>query len=228
MVGGRRGRLPRRLDHGEEASLVEHLDELRSAHVRLPRRGRRSGRVDRLRLHSADHPLADHPAARTSKQGTARPRFSPAETSLTVALDLDLLRHRARAAGHPLAGLAFFVPAVDKAHARLIKCFVFARLGPRGRSGSCSATSSSCPPRSSSCSDFDSDTVQQQPPGEAVPHASARTFCSRWRVVLELPLFVVGADAARDHQDRQAAQEPPHRLLPRAAASRSRCPASTR
>ena len=91
--------LPRRLDHGEEATLVEHLDELRSrliiallaivpafaAHVRLPR---------------ADHGVADGPAperqeARDARRDRAVHDLGQGEPDRGA---------RARAAGPPLAG----------------------------------------------------------------------------------------------------------------------------
>ena len=71
-------RLPRRLQHGEEATLVEHLDELRSrilvvlgAVARLARR--------HVRVPSPHHPLAEPAAARgeTASRHARRRRAVP-------------------------------------------------------------------------------------------------------------------------------------------------------
>ena len=120
----------------------------------------------------------------------------------------------------------FFVPAVDKAHARLIKYFVFLAwvlavvglvfgyfivLPARARS-SCSA-STATPSRTTSR------------PSRSSP--SARTSSWRWRLVWELPLFVVALTRLgiikTDSCARTAAS-----ATSSSSASRSRCRASTR
>ena len=145
--------------------------------------------------------------------GSKLTTLSPVETFTTVALDLDLLRHRARAAGRSSgrSGRSSSRPST-RSTTKLIKWLRAPRRGPRGRRHRVRLLRRAAR-RAQVPDQLRREPVQQHPAGQAVPRASACTCCSRWSLVFELPLFVVGADAARDHDDRQAAQEPPHRLL---------------
>jgi len=120
-----RPRLPRRLDHGEEASLVEHLDELRQRlfvclgaiivgcvigfvlHERI---------IHWFVLTVPEHVLKE--------QGDTLLTFTPAEsflTSIWISIYFGIV------VAMPVIFWQlwqFFVPAVDRAHARLIKYFV--------------------------------------------------------------------------------------------------------
>ena len=129
-----RPRLPRRLDHGEEASLVEHLDELRQRmfvclgavavgcvigyvlHERI---------IHWFTLQAPQDDLKD-------QNGTLI-TLTPAESFLTaiwlsiyfgIVLALPVIFWQI---------WQFFVPAVDRPHAKLIKWFVLLGLGAGGR-----------------------------------------------------------------------------------------------
>ena len=92
--------LPRRLDHGEEATLVEHLDELRSRSDRRADRDR-ADLPRHVRLPRADHGVADRAAARRPQ--ARDPRRHRAVHDLREG-EHDR-RARDRAADDPLAGL---------------------------------------------------------------------------------------------------------------------------
>ena len=177
-----RPRLPRRLDHGEEASLVEHLDELRQRlFVCLGAVARR--RRDRLRRSTTqliDWLMRHAPADVLKQQDGKLITFTPGEpfmTSLWVSFYFGLML------ALPVIFWQvwqFFVPAVDKQHARLIKYFVFLAwvlgvvgivfgyfiVAPAAPSASCSTTTTTI---------FTSN-LQARPSSR-----SARTCCSRWR-----------------------------------------------
>ena len=120
-----RPRLPRRLDHGEEASLVEHLDELRQrlfVCLGAVAVGVVVGWV--LHTHIIDWFTATAPQSVLDKQGGELITLTPAEGFLTALwvsfyfgfiLALPVIFWQI---------WLFFVPAVDKQHARLIKYFV--------------------------------------------------------------------------------------------------------
>jgi sec-independent protein translocase protein TatC len=115
--------LPRRLDHGEEATLVEHLDELRSrlivaivAIVPLF--------ALTVRLSRADHGVA-HRAASDDKKlvtlGVTEPFTTSVKVSMIAALALAL----------PVVlwqAWAFFAPAVQPHFERVILVLVVSRL----------------------------------------------------------------------------------------------------
>ena len=120
-----RPRLPRRLDHGEEASLVEHLDELRQrlfVCLGAIAVGVVIGWV--LHTHIIDWLTATAPKEVLAKQGDTVLTFTPAEgflTALWVSIYFGFIL------AMPVIFWQiwqFFVPAVDKQHARLIKYFV--------------------------------------------------------------------------------------------------------
>ena len=72
-------RLPRRLSHGEEATLVEHLDELRARHRRLPRSRSRSASSSPTSFHGAPRRTGSRTRCRrttASSPRSARPSRS--------------------------------------------------------------------------------------------------------------------------------------------------------
>src|SRR5215470_15619953 len=120
-----RPRLPRRLDHGEEASLVEHLDELRQR-LFICLGAVVVGCVIGYVLHTRiiHWFTLQAPEKTLKKQGDTLLTFTPAESFLTsiwisiyfgIVLALPVLFWQI---------WQFFVPAVDRAHAKLIKYFV--------------------------------------------------------------------------------------------------------
>jgi sec-independent protein translocase protein TatC len=120
-----RPRLPRRLEHGEEASLVEHLDELRQR-LFVCLGAVAVGCVIGYVLHTriVHWFVLQAPADTLHRQGDTLLTFTPAESFLTsiwisiyfgIVLALPVIFWQV---------WQFFVPAVDVAHARLIKWFV--------------------------------------------------------------------------------------------------------
>lgn len=113
--------LPRRLDHGEEASLVEHLDELRSR-IFVCLGAIVLGTVVGFVLHSRlIRLLEDTLPKRLHGQLVT---FSPGEafmTSLWVSIYFGLVL------ALPVIFWqvwAFFIPALDRSHAQMIRWFV--------------------------------------------------------------------------------------------------------
>jgi sec-independent protein translocase protein TatC len=120
-----RPRLPRRLDHGEEASLVEHLDELRQR-LFICLGAFAVCVVIGYVLHNQiiDWLTATAPEKALKQQDGKLITLTPAEgflTSLWVAVYFGFIL------ALPVFFWQiwqFFVPAVDKDHAKLIKYFV--------------------------------------------------------------------------------------------------------
>ena len=127
-----RVRPPRRLGHGEEATLVEHLEELRQRlFVCLGRASRRIRR--RLRLPPAPDPLARVGAAEGRPPAdNADPRRAVHDLAVALALRRFLL-------ALPVViwqAWAFFLPAFDKSHERLLAHLrVHRDTDARGRRG---------------------------------------------------------------------------------------------
>ena len=111
--------LPRRLDHGEEATLVEHLDELRSRLIICARRDRADLRRH-VRVPRADHGVADGAAPddkRLVTLGVTEPFTTSVKVSLIAALALAL----------PVLlwqAWAFLAPAVAAALRAVVLVFV--------------------------------------------------------------------------------------------------------
>jgi len=121
-----RPRLPRRLDHGEEASLVEHLDELRQR-LFVCLGAIAVGVVVGYVLHTRLIDLLKETAPKNAlnRQNGELITLTPGEgfmTSLWLSIYFGLIL------AMPVIFWQiwqFFVPAVDKQHAKLIKYFVF-------------------------------------------------------------------------------------------------------
>jgi sec-independent protein translocase protein TatC len=179
-------RLPRRLDHGEEASLVEHLDELRSrifVCLGALAVGVVVGFVFHSRLiHWLELTLpANHRNLYT---------FSPGESFMTslwisiyfgfiVALPIILWQ-----------AWAFFVPAFDQAHAGLMKWFVLL-ASILAAAGTVFGYFVALPAALHFLTNYNADQLHYLP--QAKPFL---TFCTHvllaMALVFELPLFVVG------------------------------------
>ena len=120
-----RPRLPRRLDHGEEASLVEHLDELRQR-LFVCLGAVAVGVVVGYVLHTRiiDWLMMTAPEKALKQQDGKLITLTPGEgfmTALWVSIYFGFIL------AMPVIFWQvwqFFVPAVDKQHAKLIKYFV--------------------------------------------------------------------------------------------------------
>ena len=117
--------LPRRLGHGEEATLVEHLDELRSRlFVCLIALG--VGFVVAFVLHGRLIDLLKRPLPAEHEQLTTLTVGEPFMTSIWVSLYAGFL------VALPIIlwqAWAFFIPAFDESHARMMKAFVALSVG---------------------------------------------------------------------------------------------------
>ena len=132
------------------------------------------------------------PAERAQAAGRQADHAHPGRGVPDLALDLDLLRVHPRAAGDLLADLAVLRARRRQAAREADQVLRRPRLGARRSSGSCSATSSSCPRRLALPARLRQRHLHQQPPGASRSSPSAPTSCWRWRSIWELPLFVVG------------------------------------
>ena len=176
-----RPRLPRRLDHGEEASLVEHLDELRSrifVCLGALAVGVVVGFVFHSRLiHWLELTLpANHRNLYT---------FSPGESFMTslwisiyfgfiVALPIILWQ-----------AWAFFVPAFDQAHAGLMKWFVLL-ASILAAAGTVFGDFVALPAALHFLTNYNADqSTTCRRPSRSSP--SAPTSCSRWRSCSSCP-----------------------------------------
>ena len=202
-------RLPRRLDHGEEASLVEHLDELRSRLfiiIGAVTIGTVIGFVIHSRLIHWLIILLPHDG-----HGVKLTTLSPLENFTTV-LWISIYFGVVLALPIVLWQLwAYFIPAVNKDRTKLIKWLALLAAVPRGQRRRVRllhrpAARAQVPDR------LRLEAVQQHPAGQAVPRL-LRARAPRHARRLRAARVPRRADAARDHDDRQAPQEPPHGLL---------------
>ena len=156
-------RLPRRLRHGEEATLVEHLDELRRASsssliALIVLRDRR------VRLPAPDPPLAERAAARRQQRklttlGVAEPFLVTFKISLWVGL-------RRRVPGHPLADLGLLRAGGRGAHAARRRRASSPSRRCCSSAGSPSATTSCCRRRCQFLTHYNDKHVQHPDPRE--------------------------------------------------------------
>jgi len=181
-----RPRLPRRLDHGEEASLVEHLDELRQR-LFFMLGAVMVGVVIGFVLHKRIiHQLLDTiPPGHRVITITVGESFM---TSLWVAIYTGIVL------AMPIIFWqiwSFFVPAVDKEHAKLIKYFVVLAF-VLAAIGLIFGYYIVLPAAENFLLGFDSDTFKHQ----EVQARPFLTFCTNVELAMaliwELPLFVVG------------------------------------
>jgi sec-independent protein translocase protein TatC len=186
-----RPRLPRRLDHGEEASLVEHLDELRQR-LFVIIGSLAVGVVVGFVLHKrVIHWLIETlPQDKLHKQGDRLITLAPGEpfmTSLWVSVYFGFVL------ALPVIFWqiwSFFVPAFDRAHAKLIKYFALLAFVLSG-AGLVFGYYVVLPAAEHFLLGYDSDTytggIQARP---------FLTFCTHvelaMALIFELPLFVVG------------------------------------
>ena len=206
-------RLPRRLEHGEEASLVEHLDELRSR-IFIVHRGGVDRDGDRVRDSHAPDPLAPDPAAAPVPEA----QLLLAGRGLhDDALDLGLLRRLRHAADHPLAGLGVLHARRPAGAAEADQVARAARRRPRGRRPRVRLLPRPAE-RPQVPDGLQRRPAQLRPAGQAVSRLlRPRARGDDGRV----PAAGVRdrADAARDHDDGKPQEEPADRLVQPAAFS---------
>jgi sec-independent protein translocase protein TatC len=182
-----RPRLPRRLDHGEEASLVEHLDELRQrlfVCIGAFAIGTVAGFVIHERL---IHLLVQRlPENHQGKLITLRVG-EPFMTSLWVSVYFGAL------VALPVIlwqVFAFFVPAFDRRHGRMIKWFSIVS-GVLVATGVVFGYYIVLPAALHFLTNYDSSIYNQQ-----IQAAPFLTFCLHVEIAMAivwlLPLFVVG------------------------------------
>jgi sec-independent protein translocase protein TatC len=114
-------RLPRRLGHGEEATLVEHLDELRQR-LFVCIGALVVGAIVGYVLHRRVIRLLTDTLPRGKRHLTTLTIGEPFMTSLSVSIEIGLL------IALPIViwqAWAFFLPAFDASHERMLRAFVF-------------------------------------------------------------------------------------------------------
>jgi sec-independent protein translocase protein TatC len=179
-------RLPRRLDHGEEASLVEHLDELRSR-MFVSLGALAVGVVVGFVLHSRlIHWLELTLPVKYRHLYT----FSPGEsfmTSLWISIYFGFIL------AMPVLlwqAWSFFIPAVDRSQAALMRWFVVL-AAVLAASGTVFGYFLALPAAEHFLTNYNSEQLHYLP--QAKPFL---TFCTHvllaMALVFELPLFVVG------------------------------------
>ncbi len=186
-----RPRLPRRLDHGEEASLVEHLDELRKrlfVCIGAVLIGAVIGFVFRTRL--IGWLLLELP-----KKNRHLVVLSPAEAFTTtlwlsiyfgVALALPVVIWQA---------WSFFIPAVDRTYAELMRWFTFL-ASFLAAAGLVFGYFLVLPAAERFLTGYDASQLHYVP--QAKPFLSfAVNVLLAMAIVFELPLFVVGLTRLR-------------------------------
>jgi sec-independent protein translocase protein TatC len=186
-----RPRLPRRLDHGEEASLVEHLDELRQRLFVIIGAVAVAVVIGFVLHKRVIHWLIETaPQKSLDKQGGKLITLTPGEpfmTSLWVAIYFGFVL------ALPVIFWqiwSFFVPAFDRAHAKLIKYFSLLALVLAGI-GLVFGYYVVLPAAEHFLLGYDSDTYTGQ-----IQARPFLTFCTHVELamafIFELPLFVVG------------------------------------
>jgi sec-independent protein translocase protein TatC len=178
--------LPRRLDHGEEATLVEHLEELRQRLFVC------IGTVvvawtAAFIVHARVVRLLTEQLPREHRKLTTLGIGEPFMTSLWLSLYLGF------AISLPVIlwqAWSFFIPAFEKGHERMLKAFVFLATGLMV-AGLLFGYYVALPAAARFLTHFDSSIYDVQV--QARPYISFATMVLlAMALVFELPLFVVG------------------------------------
>src|SRR5205814_8566615 len=114
-------RLPRRLGHGEEATLVEHLEELRQR-LFVCLGALLVGFIAAYAVHTRIIDALEKALPRGHRQLTTLTIGEPFMTSMWLSLYAGFLL------ALPIViwqAWAFFLPAFDKSHERMLRVFVF-------------------------------------------------------------------------------------------------------
>jgi sec-independent protein translocase protein TatC len=179
-------KLPRRLEHGEEATLVEHLEELRQrlfVCLGALAVGFVVGYI--LHRHLVHWLTLDLPA--NHRRLTTLSIGEPFMTSMWVSLWFGLL------VALPVIlfqAWSFFIPAVDKTHTRILRAFVFFATALLA-CGVAFGYFVALPAASKFLTNYDSSIYQQQI--QAKPFLTFATHVLiAMAIVFELPIFVIG------------------------------------
>jgi sec-independent protein translocase protein TatC len=179
-------KLPRRLDHGEEATLVEHLEELRQR-LFVCLGALAVGFVVGYVLHAHLIHWLTLALPKGHRQLTTLSIGEPFMTSLWVSLWFGLLL------ALPVIlfeAWSFFIPAVDKVHTRLLRAFVlFATV--LLACGVAFGYFVALPAAAKFLTNYDSSIYREQI--QAKPFLTFATHVLiAMAIVFELPIFVIG------------------------------------
>jgi sec-independent protein translocase protein TatC len=179
-------RLPRRLGHGEEATLVEHLDELRQrlfVCIGAVALGAIAGYI----LHRRVIHLLTGALPKGHRQLTTLTIGEPFMTSLSVSIEIGLL------IALPIViwqVWAFFMPAFDAGHERMLRTFVFLATALAGV-GIVFGYYVALPAAARFLTNYENDLYNVQI--QAKPFISFATkVLFAMAIVFELPIFVLG------------------------------------
>jgi sec-independent protein translocase protein TatC len=179
-------RLPRRLEHGEEATLVEHLEELRQR-LFICIGAVVVGWIAAFVVHRRVVRLLTHQLPPQHRKLLTLGIGEPFMTSMWLSLYLGA------AVALPIIlwqAWAFFIPAFERAHERMLRAFVFLATGLMV-SGIVFGYYVALPAAARFLTHFDSSIYNVQV--QARPYISFATLVLvAMAIVFEMPLFVVG------------------------------------
>jgi sec-independent protein translocase protein TatC len=179
-------RPPRRLGHGEEATLVEHLEELRQR-LFVCIGAIVAGWIAAFAVHGRIIHLLSEQLPRQHRKLLTLGIGEPFMTSVWVSLYLGFL------VALPVIlwqAWAYFIPAVDKAYERMLKAFVFLATALMV-TGVVFGYYVALPAAAKFLTNFDSSIYNVQI--QAKPYIGFATkVLVAMAIVFELPLFVVG------------------------------------
>jgi sec-independent protein translocase protein TatC len=179
-------RLPRRLQHGEEATLVEHLDELRQR-LFVCIGAVAVGWIAAFVVHRRVIRLLEHRLPPGHRQLTTLTIGEPFMTSMWLSLYLGFV------VALPIIlwqAWAFFIPAFDPAYERMLRAFILLATGLMV-AGIVFGYYVALPAAAHFLTSFDSSVYHEVI--QARPFISFATMVLlAMAVVFELPLFVVG------------------------------------
>ena len=195
------------------------------APVRLPRRARRRRSIVAYVFHASAHPRARARAPEGHRHLTTFTIGEPFMTSMWLSVYAGFL------IALPVIlwqAWAFFLPAFDPAHERMLRVFVVVSRRCSSVVGVAFGYYLALPAAVAL-----PDELRQRPSTNVQIRARdyigfAAKVLVAMAIVFELPLFVVGLTRIGVLTTQHAAPEPADRLLHRRAASASRFPASTR
>lgn len=179
-------RLPRRLDHGEEATLVEHLEELRQR-LFVCLGALAVGAIVGFVVHRRVIRLLTDALPHGHRKLTTLAIGEPFMTSLSVSIDVGLLL------AMPIVlwqSWSFFIPAFERTHERMLRAFVILASALMVV-GVVFGYYVALPAAAKFLTNFDSSVYAVQI--QAKPFISFATkVLFAMAIVFELPIFVVG------------------------------------